>query len=233
MSYSSMIMESISNYPELEIIDAQKIYKERFNNVPEQAFYQAVSRMVKREKIQRVGKGIYCKPKKGKYGTIISGEKSILEYYLGPKRNKGVIVGYRMYNLYGLTNQVSKTIEIYSNVPIEDKKQIRNVSVKRLKMKFEKSVVKMIELLEVLQSYKEIEDLNTNRLIGFIEETVQNYDEKVLQRLQNTIGYKKSTLASLKNVLDYFGIDNHVGLYLKGTSRYKSLSMEELNDITS
>jgi len=47
VSYAMMIKENIRKYPELKIIDAHKLYKEKFNNISEQAFYQTFSRMVK------------------------------------------------------------------------------------------------------------------------------------------------------------------------------------------
>ena len=118
MSYAMMIRENVGKYPELKIIDAHKLYKEKFNTISEKAFYKTFSRMAKAGEIKRIAKGIYCIPKKGKFGVTISGEKDILEYYLGSKNSKGVVVGYRMYNKYKLTTQVSKDIEIYSNVTL-------------------------------------------------------------------------------------------------------------------
>ena len=62
------------------IID-KKIYKEKFEGIPETTFYKAVSRLAKDGEIERITKGIYCKPKKGRFGTTVSNEKDILEYF--------------------------------------------------------------------------------------------------------------------------------------------------------
>ncbi len=233
MSYSKMIMESVKNYPELTLIDTQKIYKEKFSDIPEQAFYKAISRMTKNDEIQRIGKGVYCKPKKGRFGTTVSGEKNILEHYLGVNKNKGVVVGYRMYNHKGLTTQVSKTIQLYSGVTSQEKKQIMNVVIYKADIRFDPPTVKMIELLEVLQNHKTIEDLNMKKMSSLIEDSVTYYDEKIIQKLVKTIGYKKSTLASLKNVLDFFKVENNVVHYLNGTSKYTAFRMEEVYEAAS
>lgn len=228
MSYSSRIIESINEYPELTIIDAQKLYKEKFNDVSEQAFYKTISRMSKNEDIERVSKGIYCKPRRGRFGTITSSEKNILEHYLGINKNKGVVIGYQMYNSKGLTTQVSKNIELYSNITFQEKKQIKNIIIYKANIRFDISTIKMIELLEVLQNYRNIEDLNVIGLKRFIEDSVKYYDEKTIQKLIKTIYYKKHTLASLKNILDFFNVENKIESYLNGTSRYNAIRMEEL-----
>ncbi len=228
MSYSNRIIESINEYPELTIIDAQKLYKEKFNDVSEQAFYKTISRMSKNEYIERVSKGIYCKPRRGRFGTTISSEKNILEHYLGINKNRGVVIGYQMYNNKGLTTQVSKNIELYSNVTFQEKKQIKNVIIYKASIRFDISTIKMIEFLEVLQNYRNIEDLNRIGLKKFIEDSIKYYDEKTIQKLIGAIGYKKHTLASLKNILDFYNLENKVYNYLNGTSRYNALRMEEL-----
>ncbi len=127
MSFTSTIADSVKRYPELKIIDARKIHKEKFSEIPEQAFYQAVSRMAKAGEIERLTKGIYCRPKSGRFGKILSSEKDILEHYLGKNEKNGIVIGYRMYTMYGLTTQLSKDIQMYSNIPLEEKRQIRNV----------------------------------------------------------------------------------------------------------
>ena len=227
-----MIEERVSKYPELQIIDARQMYIEKFSEIPEQTFYQAVSRMSKTGAIERLTKGIYCRPKAGKFGKTVSREQDILDYYLGKNEKKGIVVGYRMYNMYGLTTQISKGVQVYSNVPVQEKREIRNVSVKKAKLTFDAATKRMIELLEVLQNYNKIEDLNIGNLRNFFSATVEYYDEKILEKLLGEIGYKKSTLASLKNILDHFNINNTVGKYLNGTSKYDALDVEKLYEIT-
>lgn len=124
MSYSTMVKEKINKYSELEIIDTQKIYTSKLKNIPEQTYYKIISRMTKNGELERLTKGIYCKPGIGRYGRMVSSEKHILEHYLGANGRDGVIVGYRMYNKYKLTTQISKVIQVYSNVSEQEKKKL-------------------------------------------------------------------------------------------------------------
>lgn len=228
MTFAGAIAETILKYPELKIIDSQRVYKEKFADVSEQAFYKTLSRMEKKGEINRITKGVYCRPKRGRFGVVVSGETDILEHLLGRNKNKGIVIGYKMYSSYELTTQVSKTVNIYSNVPYQEHKVIKNVHARRVDLKFEPSVVKLIELLEVLEHFRSIEDLNKSKLFSFLEMAASYYDENLLQKVQKQIGYKKSTLASLKNVLDYFKISNSLSNYLKGTSTYTVINIEDL-----
>lgn len=233
MSHSNKILARLNRYSELDIIDAQRLYQEKFNDISEQAFFKTLSRLAKDGEIQRLTKGIYCKPKKGRFGIIGSNEKNILEYYVGTNKNKGVVVGYQMYNKYGLTTQVSKIIEVYSNVTLQEKRKIKNVSIYKANLKFDASTKKMIELLEVLENYHSIEDLSSKSMLKFITDARSYYNEKTLEKLLKTIGYKKSTLASLRNLLDELNIENTVDQYLNGTSKYKALRLEDLYEAAS
>lgn len=232
MSYSSMVMENVRQYSKLKIIDTQKIYKEKFNKFPELTFYKAISRMAEIGEIERISKGIYCIPKKGRFGNVISNEKNILEYFLGVKNNKGVVIGYQLFVKYGLTTQVAKVIEAYSSVITQKQRSVRNVLVRKAKLNFDITTIKLIELLEVLQEYKNIEDLNKMNFIKFIEKRIKYYDEKTVKRVINTISYKKSTLASLKNILKFYNVENTIDEYLSGTSKYNTINMEEFHEIT-
>lgn len=230
MSYTSVIKESVGNYPVLKIIDAQKVYNDKFKAIPEQAFYQTVSRMAKSGEIIRITKGIYCKPKISRFGTMISTEENILEYFLGKNQNEGIVIGYRMYNKYGLTTQISKSVELYTNLQLQERRQIKNVLGLKVDLKFNDATKRMIELLEVLENHKKIEDLNKSNLIKFIKISVDCYDEEIITKILKEIRYKKSTLASLKSILDSYSIKNMIGNYLNGTSKYDVINMEELNE---
>ena len=104
--------------------------------------------------------------------------------------------------------------------------------MKKADLRFDASTKKLIELLEVLQHHKEIEDLNYKNLWKFLSAASEHYNENKLGNILGEIKYKKSTLASLKNVLDHFGVSNTVGKYLKGTSKYDALDVEKIYEAT-
>jgi len=106
MSYTNTITKHIRKYPVLKIIDASMLYKEKFRDIFEQAYYQVLSRMTKSGELLRLSRSVYCIPKNSRFGTIPPSEENILELNLGLKMNKGVVIGYRLYNKYRLTTQI-------------------------------------------------------------------------------------------------------------------------------
>ena len=232
MSFSSAIIDALREFPELKLIDAQKLHQEKLEDIPETTFYKTLSRLTENDKLVRLTKGIYCKPKKGRFGKIVSSEKNLLEYYLGESKDKGVIVGYRLFNNRGLTTQVSKTVKLYSNNVVQQEKNIKNLTILKAELRFNSTTKKMVELLEVLQEHKKIEDLNLNKFMSFIEDAVKYYDEKTIARVLKTFSYKKSTIASLGKTLDFFKVEHGLKKYLSGTSKYDELRIEELYEST-
>ncbi len=232
MSHRTRIMNSVNYYPALKIIDAQKVYNEKFSDIPEPTFFKVVSRMTQEGSLKRISKGIYCKPKLGKYGVIMPSEKNILEYYLGEKGNKGVVIGYQLFNKYGLTTQISKVVTAYSSEITQQNKTVKNIKIQKANLNFDNRTIKMVELLEVLQEYMNIEDLNKKSLLSYLEKSISHYDEKILDKIMKSMNYKKHTIASLKTILDYYNVENSLSKYLNGTSRYNTINMEELHAIT-
>jgi Family of unknown function (DUF6088) len=224
MRYTESIENSIKAYPKLKIIDAQAYYSNNFKHIPETTFYKTISRMTKMGELHRISKGIYCKPKQGRFGVTLANEKEILEFYL--RENQGVIIGYRLFNKYGITTQIAKNLEIYSRVITQNYKIIKNVKMHKLNLQLDHKTITMIELLEILQEYMNIEDLNRNNLKKYLESAVLFYDEKVIDKILNSMNYKKSTIDSLRNLLDFYEVTHSLNKYLNGTSKYKVLNME-------
>lgn len=231
MNYSQEVYQKISKYPVLEVIDAQRVYRRRFNNMSEQAFYQALSRMEKKGELARISKGIYCRPKEGRFQKIVSSDDQIVDYYLGKNHKSGVVIGYRLYNKYGITTQIAKNLQVYSNLIEEEKKNIRSVEVKRLNVKFDEQMVDMIELIEVCKNLKAIEDINRGKVIDFFETSIKKYDDESMNKVIRATRYKKSTIASLRNILNYFKIEHTLDQHLRGTSKYKTFKMEDLYEV--
>ena len=232
MNYVKAIEAAIGSYRELELIDAAYLYQHKFNNIPKPTFYKILSRLSATGVLSRLTKGIYCIPQRTRFGTVFSSEKDVINYYVGNDNKQGVVIGYRMYNHYNLTTQIAKKVELYSYKSGEKEKRIGNVTVSRLGFKPDKQAIRLIQLLAVLENYQSIEDLNWNNFISFIKESVEFYDAKHLKKVLRSISYKKSTLASLKVCLDYFGIANSVDEYLNPTSKYKTISVEAFNELT-
>ena len=229
--YRDYIIDVVKDYPELKIIDALRFYNEKFNSTPKPTFYKVISRLTNEGKLVRLTSGIYCKPKQDGLKTIISSDKEILEHYLGKRNKYGVIIGEHLYEKYKLTKCASSNIKVYSNISSTDQKRFERIRVIKVDIDFNTPTIKIIELLEILQHYDEITDLNKENLVKYFEDAVKYYNNKVLNKIKTTINYRKSTFISLKNILDYYGTKNNISTFVSNTSSYKAISVEKLHEL--
>ena len=138
------------------------------------------------------------------------------------------MIGYRLYNNYGITTQVSKIIEIYSNILEEEKKTIKNIQIKKINLLINSEIKKAIEQLEILQHYNEIEDANKNKFISFIDTITENYSNEVFINVLSNMKYKKGTIAFLESILNHKNITNTLYQFLNRISKYKMPVIKEL-----
>ena len=84
----------------------------------------------------------------------------------------------------------------------EQKKQIGNVFLQKYDMVFSPEVVRIVAMLEVLQNYKRIEDLNEPQFKKLCDEFAGQYDENVCEYVLSNIPYSEQTISRLKAILD-------------------------------
>lgn len=130
-----------------------------------------------------------------------------------------MVIDYRMYNNEKLTTQVAKNIKMYSNNLSEKTKTIKNVVIKRIDIDFTYQNVKVIQLLEVLENYKRIENLDQRMFMTFIQEKISYFNNQRFHCIYSKKRYKKSTIALLKQILESNGIESNISKYLSQTSK--------------
>lgn len=229
-TYSKEIEKVISEYNINDLIIANKLYKSEFPNVPEATFYKNLGRLVERNKLIRVEKGIYVRPKKTRFGTVGASENEIIAHYIG--NQSGFVKGYKLFNKVGLTTQVSKVTEIYSNILDERKKTVGRVSISKLNLKLNDSVIQAIEILEILENISKIEDINKKAFKRYLETIANSYNKASFEKVMASMRYKKRTIAFLKRILDIYGIPNDLSKYLSSLSSYR-IPLEEVLDETT
>lgn len=232
MAYASKIREMIAAYPEKKIIETNKLHREKFPDVPGVAFQKAISRLAQNGSIVRVSKGVYCRPAQVRFGSGVSGDQDVLDHYLGKKQDYGMVIGYQMYNEYHLTTQISKQIEVYSNQLHQEIKNVNNITIRRIHLRFSPEQKSLIQLMEVLENYRAIEDLNSVQLAKFIKSRLKFFQDSAIDEILREIRYKKKTVASLKTVLDHFNVPNRLESYLNTSSDYMTIPLELFIDIT-
>ena len=224
ISKAKEIRDYIVSVPENTIINAADVYQDQFAFVTEKNFYKVLERMTRDGILTRLTKGLYYRPKKTRFGNVPLSEDKITEYYA----HNGVVLGYVMYNKYGLTTQVGKRVEVLSGNVTEEKKNIGNIFVEKTRMELNEDTVPVIEALDVLQHYSQIEDLNRSALASFLSSFSKEYSDSTADYVINNRKYKKRTIAFMKAILDYKGINNSLEKHLSVLSTYAVPEMEEI-----
>lgn len=232
MKRIDIIKNAIEKFAKNELIFASKLYREQlYDKVNEPAFYKVLERMCKSGELMKIAKGTYYLPKNTKHGIVPPSDKDIIHAYT--KNCTGTVIGYTLYNSLNLTTQVSKSIQVMSSALEGFTKTIRNITICQVHINYSKSIIDMIHALEVLQNYYNIQDINYIAFVKFAEELAEKYDEKVFTNVISKITYKKSTIAFLQEILDYYGIENNLNVYLSRLSEYKHPKMKEIYELTS
>ena len=227
MSSSAVIRNALANYKENELILASKLYKsELCDKISEAAFYKSIERMCKSGELIKIAKGTYHLPKVSKYGIVPPSEKEIISAFT--ENEMGTVVGYSLYNTLKLTTQIAKSVEVLSSALEGFTKTIRNITVHQVQINYSESIKSMIHALEVLQNYYNIQDINNSAFIAYTKELANKYNEEIFKEVISTINYKKSTIAFLQEILNFYGKQNNLNKYLSNLSEYKHPKMEKL-----
>ena len=164
MTNAQIITRTMEQFPENELIFASKLYTEQLSEaVSEGTYYQTLSRMCKAGSLCRIAKGTYYRPKTSKYGIVPPSQKEIVAAFTEP--DKGTVVGYSLYNSLKLTTQVAKTVEVLSSRMEQQTKTISNVFLQFCDLVYTPEVKRTLHVLEVLQNFGEIQDLNCRQFI--------------------------------------------------------------------
>ena len=224
-SQARAIEEFIFRQPENKILTAKQVYKQLPEHFSEQAFYQTLTRLTQKGMLCHLTKGLYYRPRCSRFGVVPLGEQTIVEHYTAG--GQGMVVGYRLYYQLGLTTQISKNVDILSNVLQENKKTVSNVKVSRLDLNFDATICNAIATLEILQNYRNIEDINHRQMAEYMRKFALNYSEDAIQTVLRHRKYKKATIAFLAAFLGYWNTKHTLQQYLSRLSTYAVPQMEE------
>lgn len=227
MTNAQIITRTMEQFPENELIFASKLYTEQLSEaVSKGTYYQTLSRMCKAGSLCRIAKGTYYRPKTSKYGIVPPSQKEIVAAFTEP--DKGTVVGYSLYNSLKLTTQVAKTVEVLSSRMEQQTKTISNVFLQFCDLVYTPEVKRTLHVLEVLQNFGEIQDLNYRQFLSFCEQFAHEYDASALEQVIQKMRYQKKTISFLRNILNHYGVENNLNKYLSALSEYKHPTMEEI-----
>lgn len=227
MNYTQTITNLIeTKYNNNNLIVARELRNQLNCDVPESALFKTLERLDDSGQIARLSKGIYYVPQRSKYGTMNMNQKDIVNHFLGRSGRNGLLTGYSLFNKYGITTQISKNVELYSNLITEETKNVGSVKVKKINLNISSDIVNHIEFLEILQNYNKIQDANDTMFNNYIERFVDNYKNDVIEKILKSKKYKKSTIAFAEQLLQHYNIQNTLSKHLMKTSKYKIPKLE-------
>ena len=94
-------------------------------------------------------------------------EELLLNYFFGENNDNGLFIGYRLYNKYMVSAYQTDRIELYSNVLKSRTCEVGNICVKRPGVQLDFENARVIEALEIMQNYYNIEQLNKLKFCAF------------------------------------------------------------------
>ena len=222
MSCKTRIEEYFDELCKGDIVIANNLYVEKFSDCSEAAFFKTLERMVKSGYLIRVSKGIYSKNNNDaeQMADTVQSQDSILNYYFGENNDNGMYIGYSLYSKYGISRARNTSIELYSNIMTQASKNIGDVHVKRVNIELNYENTRIIEALEILQNYGDIDKFDKIKFAKYAKQFALGYNNESALMVLDNIKYKKGTIAFMKRILDMYEISNTLGKYLSCASKY-------------
>ena len=120
------------------------------------AVARAMGRLAEDNKVFRVAKGRYCKPKQGVLGMLKPTDSELIRDVLyRDGRLRGYVTGPALYNRLGFTTQVPKTVTIALNGARQEK-DLGTIRIKTVPSRapVKKADVPLLELLDSLRGLR-------------------------------------------------------------------------------
>lgn len=227
MSGRTIVMQTVEQMKPNQVFFAGQLYREELSGqVTEAAFYKIVERLCKEGELSKVAQGTYCRPKTGRFGILPPSETEIVKAFT--KNHTGMTIGYSLYNSLQLTTQIGKNIEVLTSCIEQGQKTIGNVRLMQCMVEFGPDTQSVIQMLEILQNYTEIQDLNIRKFLSYAAEFSQSYTDEAFREVYLVRKYPKRVIAFLAEILDYYGVSHRLNRYLSALSEYKHPKMEAL-----
>jgi hypothetical protein len=191
-----------------------------------EALKKYLNRLVESEKIKRLSKGRFYKPKAGLVGSLKPNEYEVVKDLLKDgNKTIGYITGYSIFNRFKLTTQVPNIIQIGTNF---DKKSIkRNIyTIKFVRQwnKITKGNIPLLQLLDCIRFIKSIPDTTITNSINRISILINDLtDSEKKQMIDLALNYPPSVRALSGAILEQLGsfeLANKLLKSLKSTSWY-------------
>ena len=177
MKIATQVREYVDQLADGSVFKYEDLNRISHNKV---AIAKILSRLTKENKINRIEKGIFYKAKKTRFGIL---NPEIEEIIKSEIKSDGKITGYISgafsYNKLGLTTQIPNVIEIVTEKR-KPSKIIGGIKIKYIQgtLKFTKSNVKYLQILDALKNIKKIPDSNLEDSYKILKKHIKSFKNK-------------------------------------------------------
>lgn len=201
MNYTKTLREYCLCNPG-SLFDVSILKDTHFPMIPYKTLLKILNRLEEEKIISKVSKGVYLIKDKLNH----SFDQIVMEDYVSG--TNGMYVGYTMYNKYEISDHKDEFIEVYTNKMHTKHKNIENYKLTYVPVPFTVDVVNMIKTLELIQKGYRIIDVNNERYFQEMDLPLAAYSDETFAIVNEAIKYNYSTICTLKNKLDKYGIPN-------------------------
>ena len=202
MNYSKTIRE-YCQMNKGQMFDVSLEMKKHFSMVPYKTLLKILNRLEAEGIVSKYSKGLYVinTDKESKEDPIIS-------FYANG--NTGVVVGYKMYNEFEITDYKEKPIVIYTNAMETTTKNLGDDYTLILYpiFPFDESIRKLVQALDILENSDDIIDRDLMTLSRVVGELLQYYDDYSFTDIVKAHHYQYATICTLDRLLNDLHIKN-------------------------
>ena len=184
-----------------------------------------LSKLYKSGVLEKLGKGLFYKPKKTRFGKLKPSENEILKALL--KKNKqGFIAGTSAQNKLGLTTQISNELVISGKLE-KHERVIGGLTVKYKKsnISYGKKNVEQLQIIDALKNIKKIPDTDVNSSLILIKNKLEEYSKKQIKEMfnlaKNSQPRVRAIVGAMMELLNYSEFSDELYESLNPLSTYK------------
>lgn len=186
-----------------EMFDVSYEFNKRFQMIPHKTLMRILNRLEDEGLLLTVGKGLYFINDETDYS-----DDKLIKYFTS--NDRGMVVGYALYNELGLTDYNEKEITIYTNAIGTKTKNTKNIHLKKVDLPFfskaDRSIIIVLELLEY--GFNNIIDCDVIKTINVLQRCLLNYSDFVFEDIVSIINYSNTTVVKLEEQLNRLGVTN-------------------------
>lgn len=186
-----------------EMFDVSYEFNKRFQMIPYKTLMRILNRLEDEGLLLTVGKGLYFINDETGYS-----DTKLIKYFTS--NDRGMLIGYALYNELGITDYNEKEITIYTNSIGTKTKNINVIHLKKIDIllfgKVDKSIITVLELLE--HGVNNILDCDVIKTINILRRCLLNYNDFVFEDVVDKINYSNATIVKLEEQLNRLGVLN-------------------------